>query len=111
MKRKIYAFALLAIVISVAVAFSVQSFADLAHRVILETYNGYIYTSIPKYYAETKSNSYGNIEHRAVAKIFLDDVLVATDIGEKDYTSYAYATYQPAMPNDNFTTWHSYILG
>ena len=111
MKRTIFTTCLAIAIISVLAFSALQSFADSEHRVILETDSGYIYSNIPQYFAETSSNSYGNIEHKAVARIYLDGVLKSEDIGSKGYTSYAYATYSPAMPGENYSTEHSYIIG
>ena len=111
MKRTIFTTCLAIAIISVLAFSALQTFADSEHRVILETDSGYIYSNIPQYFAETSSNSYGNIEHNAYARIFLDGMLVSENIGSKGLTSYAYTTHSPAMPGYNYSTGHGYIIG
>ncbi len=115
-KNIIFTVVLLTLVISVFAVTSVQvlGLTD-ALTITVYTNSGYIADDpdeIPLYFAETEtSGAMPPTTHYAYAYIYKDGVQVGYDQGRLNATSsHAYATYQPAMPNENFTTDHGYIV-
>ena len=109
-KNTIYTFILLAVVISVFSLSSIQMFGwDDDEAVVVYSDYGYIYTNIPQYFAETSTTSAPAVNHYATVAIYKNGSLAASDTGDTGTSSYAYASTQPAMPNDNFSTEHGYV--